>query len=59
MEPFLPKHYILKRWTRDANESSKKGINDCCFEGNDIQYVKRNALTKIMDTIMNNPLLIM
>jgi hypothetical protein len=55
MEPFLPKHYILKRWTRDANANTKKGINDCCFEGNDPQSVKRNALAKRMDTIMSMP----
>ena len=58
MEPFLPKHYILKRWTRDANASTKKGLNDRCFDDNNLESVKRTALIKRMDTIMSTPIVL-
>ncbi|XP_078164931.1 uncharacterized protein LOC144559700 [Carex rostrata] len=58
MEPFLPKHYILKRWTRDANASTKKDLKDRCFDDNNLESVKRTALIKRMDTIMSTPIVL-
>ncbi|XP_078158070.1 protein FAR1-RELATED SEQUENCE 5-like [Carex rostrata] len=46
IESFLPKHYILKRWTRDANASVKRGTNDRSIEGINLDSVMLNALTQ-------------
>lgn len=45
MEPLLPTHYILKRWTRDANERIKRSVNENRV-GKDMESVIVNAINQ-------------
>lgn len=47
MEPLLPTHYILKKWTRDANESIKRSVNENMV-GKDMEPVMVNAINQRM-----------
>jgi SWIM zinc finger len=47
MEPFLPTHYILKRWTRDANANIKIAMSRKIMEGKQCEELESVMLHKL------------